>query len=80
MSTRIRKTGSWLVVLLALTILAVGAREAWASNHRAACMYDGWTFLGWQPSEEVCQAACVLLHGNQATSRYGAEGCCSCLF
>jgi hypothetical protein len=80
MSTRIRKTGSWLVILLALTILAFGAREAFASSARFTCQYDGWTFLGWKPSEGVCEAACIVLHGEESTYRYGPEGCCSCLF
>jgi hypothetical protein len=80
MRERMQKTGFWLVLVLALTILAFGAREAWASTHTATCMDDGWTFLGWKPSEGVCEAACIVLHGEESTYRYGPAGCCSCLF
>jgi hypothetical protein len=80
MAPRIRKTGAWLVVLLALTILAFGAREAFASSARFTCQYDGWTFLGYQPSWQACYNACYALHAPDFTERYGQDGCCSCLF
>jgi hypothetical protein len=80
MTPRLERTGVWLALLLALTILILGAREAWASTHSATCMDDGWTFLGWKPSAEACYNACEVLHTPDFDSRWGEDGCCRCLF
>lgn len=77
---RMQKTGFWLALLLVITILTLGAREAWASAHSTTCMDDGWTFLGWKPSADACLTACSILHPDLVDIHYGAQGCCSCLF
>ena len=71
-----------LAVLVVLTALAYGARQALAGNRNTTCLYDPPAFLGDCPSggESACNAMCA----SQGEGWQGyctgpmGTGCCVC--
>lgn len=74
-------SGVWLAAALVAGILALGARTALASSQSMDCPYDGWNYLGSQPSEQACQNACEAIHGEEAHGHWiESTTCCRCFF
>jgi hypothetical protein len=77
------KMASWTVAAIAAIALIGGLTVATAQPVEAStCQYDGINFLGQQPSEFACIAACYAVHGEdlEAVQWGEANGCCRCLY
>jgi len=82
MSDRSKRLSGWAVALLVAGALGFGAATLAATPASGVtCPNDGWTFLGYKPTEGACLTACAILHAPDFDYRWGpTNGCCSCLF
>jgi hypothetical protein len=83
MTRWIRKSVGWLVGAFGVLAIAFGASVAFAKPIQAlSCPYDGLTWMGEQPSEFACIAACYAVHEEELQDAIWnpTTHCCRCLF
>ncbi len=82
MSRSIKRLGGWGFGVAVAGALAFGGVVAVATPANAlTCPDDGWNWLGQQPDEGACLAACVAVHGEEVEAQWGStNGCCRCLY
>lgn len=82
MSRAFRLVGAWVLAAVAVGVLTLGAREAFATPAATTCPNDGWNTMGEQPSWEACWEACVAVHQENLVDIgwNPFSHCCNCYY
>lgn len=83
MKALIEKFVGWTVGVIAAIALVGGLSVAMAQPAESStCNYDGINFMGQQPSEFACIAACYAVHGEELedVDWVPSTGCCRCFY
>ena len=79
----LEKVFAWTVGVIALAAVTFGLAVATAKPVEASsCQYDGINFMGQQPSDNACFAACFAVHGGSLEDWdwVPSTGCCRCFY